>query len=176
MPIPGCHPNVKHPAVDVALTRWRRLPSGLNGLGPARELRGQPLDRLALPGRDHRLMDGMLGGQFRKRLLALDRIQRNLGLEVSPVTLPCHLAMLSRLSIKGEMNPKRRIEWRTMLSALSCPRCGARTRSGNPCKGPAMRNGRCRMHGGASTGPRTAEGLACAAKAWTTHCKHTAEM
>ena len=40
------------------------------------------------------------------------------------------------------------------------PRCGARTRQGCPCKGPAMRNGRCRMHGGKSTGPRTAEGLA----------------
>ena len=35
-----------------------------------------------------------------------------------------------------------------------CPRCGARTRSGRPCKAPAMRNGRCRMHGGASlSGP-----------------------
>ena len=40
------------------------------------------------------------------------------------------------------------------------PRCGAKTRKGTPCKGPAMRNGRCRMHGGASTGPRTRAGLA----------------
>ena len=32
------------------------------------------------------------------------------------------------------------------------PRCGARTRSGNPCKSPAMKNGRCRMHGGLSPG------------------------
>jgi glucans biosynthesis protein len=39
------------------------------------------------------------------------------------------------------------------------PRCGARTRSGGCCRQPAMRNGRCRMHGGLSTGPRTAEGL-----------------
>ena len=38
-------------------------------------------------------------------------------------------------------------------------RCGARTRRGTACQGPAMRNGRCRMHGGASTGPRTPEGL-----------------
>jgi hypothetical protein len=28
------------------------------------------------------------------------------------------------------------------------PRCGARTRSGRPCRSPAMPNGRCRMHGG----------------------------
>lgn len=31
-------------------------------------------------------------------------------------------------------------------------RCGARTRSGSPCRSPAMANGRCRMHGGPSTG------------------------
>lgn len=30
--------------------------------------------------------------------------------------------------------------------------CGAKTRSGKPCKTPAMPNGRCRMHGGTSTG------------------------
>jgi hypothetical protein len=36
---------------------------------------------------------------------------------------------------------------------------GARTRVGKPCRSPAMRNGRCRMHEGASTGPRTTEGL-----------------
>lgn len=33
-------------------------------------------------------------------------------------------------------------------------RCGAKTRSGEPCKNYAMPNGRCRMHGGKSTGPR----------------------
>ncbi len=37
-------------------------------------------------------------------------------------------------------------------------RCGAKTRSGGSCKGPAMPNGRCRMHGGPSTGPKTEEG------------------
>lgn len=48
------------------------------------------------------------------------------------------------------------------------PSCGARTRAGGPCKAKALwlagstapRNGRCRMHGGLSTGPRTAEGRA----------------
>ena len=48
------------------------------------------------------------------------------------------------------------------------PRCGAKTRAGCPCKGPAMKNGRCRMHGGASTGPKTAEGRARIAAARTT--------
>ena len=31
-------------------------------------------------------------------------------------------------------------------------RCGARTRSGSPCRSPAMPNGRCRMHRGPSPG------------------------
>ena len=39
----------------------------------------------------------------------------------------------------------------------SADRCGAKTRSGWPCKSAAMSNGRCRMHGGGSTGPRTPE-------------------
>ncbi len=30
------------------------------------------------------------------------------------------------------------------------PRCGAKTRSGKPCKNAAMENGRCRMHGGST--------------------------
>ncbi len=48
------------------------------------------------------------------------------------------------------------------------PRCGAKTRSGRPCQAPAVwdkvnnrpRNGRCRLHGGLSTGPKTPEGKA----------------
>jgi hypothetical protein len=49
------------------------------------------------------------------------------------------------------------------------PRCGARTRSGCACRQPAMKNGRCRLHGGKSTGPRTADGRARARKA---HLRH----
>jgi hypothetical protein len=44
-------------------------------------------------------------------------------------------------------------------------RCCAKTRKGTPCQSPAMRNGRCRMHGGASTGPRTPAGLARSSRA-----------
>jgi hypothetical protein len=32
------------------------------------------------------------------------------------------------------------------------PRCGAKTRAGPPCRQPAMKNGRCRLHGGMSPG------------------------
>jgi len=42
---------------------------------------------------------------------------------------------------------------------LCAPRCGAATRAGHACRQPAMANGRCRLHGGKSTGPRTAAGL-----------------
>lgn len=35
------------------------------------------------------------------------------------------------------------------------PRCGARRKyDGQPCQAPGMKNGRCRLHGGKSTGPR----------------------
>ena len=47
--------------------------------------------------------------------------------------------------------------------------CGAKARSGNPCRLPAGPNGRCRFHGGASTGPRTASGRKACALAATKH-------
>ena len=74
--------------------------------------------------------------------------------------------------------PEARLpDWRAMLLlAHACARCGARTRSGLACKGPAMRNGRCRMHGGTSTGPRTAEGLARIRKARTRTGLYSGEM
>ena len=34
------------------------------------------------------------------------------------------------------------------------PRCGAKTRPGHPCGHYAMANGRCRYHGGNSTGAK----------------------
>lgn len=39
------------------------------------------------------------------------------------------------------------------------PRCGAKTRKGTPCQAQGLgRGGRCKNHGGMSTGPRTPEG------------------
>jgi len=38
--------------------------------------------------------------------------------------------------------------------------CGARTRKGTHCRCLALANGRCKLHGGLSTGPKTAEGWA----------------
>ena len=59
---------------------------------------------------------------------------------------------------------------------LAAPRCGARTRAGCSCRQPAMRNGRCRMHGGLSTGPRTPEGRERCRRARLTHGGYSAHV
>jgi hypothetical protein len=49
------------------------------------------------------------------------------------------------------MHPNKTPYWQSALTqANAAPRCGARTRSTKPCQSPAMKNGRCRMHGGKS--------------------------
>ena len=49
-------------------------------------------------------------------------------------------------------------------------RCLAKTRRGTACQKAALKGkARCRLHGGLSTGPRTAEGKARAAAAHTKH-------
>ena len=58
---------------------------------------------------------------------------------------------------------------------LAAPRCGAHSRAGCACRQPAMRNGRCRFHGGKSTGARTAEGRARCARARRIHGFYSAE-
>jgi hypothetical protein len=61
-----------------------------------------------------------------------------------------------------EREPIERVRARldALAKANAAPRCGARSkRTGKPCQAAAMPNGRCRVHGGKSTGPRTAEGL-----------------
>ena len=51
--------------------------------------------------------------------------------------------------------------------------CGAKTRSGTPCaKYPINGKRRCRLHGGLSTGPRTAEGKARIAAAQLKHGRY----
>lgn len=90
------------------------------------------------------------------------------------------------------MNDERRLKWRTFYEeherrikawkatgfnhAMRPPdtpfpdelrgmTCGAKTRAGTPCKCRALYiNGRCKLHGGLSTGPKTAEGKKRAAE------------
>lgn len=59
---------------------------------------------------------------------------------------------------KSEDQPHAKA-WESMWRG---PRCKAkcRTRNGETCRNLSMANGRCRMHGGKSTGPKTSEGKA----------------
>jgi len=51
-----------------------------------------------------------------------------------------------------EVNPMNRYPSQRVAQMNDAPRCGARTRSGAPCRCPAMPNGKCRIHGGLSPG------------------------
>src|SRR5579859_4810844 len=64
----------------------------LYGLRLAGERRRHALDRLLLPGRDHRLMNAVLRHQLGQSQLAPDRLQRHLRLELSRVPLARNLA------------------------------------------------------------------------------------
>src|SRR5262252_5665074 len=64
--------------------------------------------------------------------------------------------------VAREREPIERVRARleALVRANAAPRCGARCkRTGKPCRAAAMPNGRCNVHGGKSTGPRTPEGL-----------------
>jgi hypothetical protein len=56
----------------------------------------------------------------------------------------------------------------------SVARCGAKTRRGTHCQCPAMANGRFILHGGLSTGPKTAEGIERIRRAKTKHSLYSA--
>jgi hypothetical protein len=64
--------------------------------------------------------------------------------------------------IETELWPERKLHG---IRRKDRPRCGAKTRAGTPCQAQALENGRCFLHGGLSTGPRTPEGKARQAQA-----------
>ena len=74
---------------------------------------------------------------------------------------------MKRLKRGWLRNGNRPGDWHT------APRCGAETRRSTSCRNPAMRNGRCRMHGGRSTGPRTATGLRRSREARLAHGRYS---
>jgi hypothetical protein len=57
----------------------------------------------------------------------------------------------------------------------AAPRCHAHNRRGLPCQCPAMPNGCCRLHGGKSTGAKTAAGIEAIQRAVTKHGRYTKE-
>lgn len=57
------------------------------------------------------------------------------------------------------------------------PMCGAKTKgTGKPCQRHPQKNGRCRLHGGLSTGPKTLEGIQRIRKANIIHGYYSKEM
>jgi hypothetical protein len=63
-------------------------------------------------------------------------------------------AIVGNVQNPGEgLHQNQRINPMHNLPMHRAPRCLARTRRRSPCQSPAMPNGRCRMHGGASPGP-----------------------
>src|SRR5208282_5048931 len=89
----------------------------------------------------------------------------SLAATAEPAGPPACLAAAPSLTGKRRGNPDLGL----------APRCGARTRGGCPCRAPAIRGKlRCRMHGGRSTGPRTAEGMARLRAARTVHGAYSA--
>jgi hypothetical protein len=62
------------------------------------------------------------------------------------------------------------------LAMHRAPRCGARTRTGDPCKSPAVSGRRrCRMHGGTNFGPNTPAGMAMSALSTWKHGRRSRE-
>jgi hypothetical protein len=81
-------------------------------------------------------------------------------------------------AISGATAPNRgRLKYGNPGGDLSAvPRSGAMNRMGLPCRRPARRNGRCRLHGGLSAGPRTPAGLEAIRSARTIHGFYAREV
>src|SRR5437016_14361531 len=59
---------------------------------------------------------------------------------------------------EGEPIERVRARLEALVMANAAPRCGARSkRTGKPCRGAAMPNGRCKLHGGKSTDRKSVE-------------------
>jgi hypothetical protein len=75
-----------------------------------------------------------------------------------------------------DLNTRVRARLEALVRANAAPRCGARSkRTGKPCRGAAMPNGRCKLHGGKSTGPLTPEGLERSSRANWKHGYYSRE-
>lgn len=91
-----------------------------------------------------------------------------------PIPFPwpssAYRAEFARLRARGASAYRARFEIRSANNRarwypLKGEKCEARTRKGTPCQAPAGMNGRCKLHGGKSTGPKTTEGKAKALSA-----------
>jgi hypothetical protein len=96
---------------------------------------------------------------------------------MSDLSVGCAAADRGRVGeIRGTPHDKRRGMLRNANPSgdfSKAARCGAKTRRGTSCQCPAMKNGRCRLHGGLSTGPKTAEGIERIRLAVTKHGRYS---
>ena len=75
------------------------------------------------------------------RRLAIARIMRN-----------------SNRPYRDAMNLVIASNQRARSTPMPAEKCEAMTRQGAACRSKALSNGRCKLHGGLSTGPKTKEG------------------
>ena len=90
------------------------------------------------------------------------RLEALLKANAAPQATAGGWSKMSDEPLAREREPIERVRARleALVRANAAPRCGARSkRTGLPCRAAAMPNGRCKVHGGKSTGPRTPEGL-----------------
>jgi hypothetical protein len=170
----GCRQTVQLTAAIARLTDRYRL--GLMGLARLEQQTARDECRRAAklagdPDGDDPLDDGPGGGSRRdlaKLLAAMAAESRNAAQE---------LEKIRPNGPNGAAGPRGRLKHGNRSGDFAnAPRCGAKTRAGHPCGQPAMANGRCRMHGGCSTGARTAAGLARCRSARLVHGCRTAEI
>ena len=161
----------------------RAAPAGRSALGRAGAAAGPAgwdqranLEALRMAGLAARLMAGVQRAVPRLRGLPAAGLDPALGSQGTDATSPAaastepklHAAPGQRRGCLKNGNPAG--------DYLKSPRCGARTRAGCGCRQPAMANGRCRLHGGLSTGPRTPEGLARCRAARLQHGYRSGEL
>lgn len=85
---------------------------------------------------------------------------------IVPAATPAPTDMNANESASAEAKPRAsRLSPRPYNPIPANQTCGARTRAGTPCQSRVLyRSGRCKNHGGLSTGPKSAEGKARVAR------------
>jgi hypothetical protein len=130
-----------------------------------------PREALRLANGAARLMD-----RYRRGLVALPSVRGSAPDRVPTPAVVIRPESNSAANLRPSAAPPTNRGWLRHGNRpgdfLAAPRCGACTRAGTACRQPAMRNGRCRFHGGKSTGPRTAAGLARSQSARLVHGGH----
>ncbi len=100
------------------------------------------------------------------RCAALTHKNRQCSNQAAPGNVYCKIHIRQKTFVLDkEKNDRAREIWKTLYAEDPLPDicrdmvCGAKTRSGRPCRRRDLyANGRCRLHGGLSTGPKTEQG------------------